>query len=209
METGGRGGRGLARTGAAPGASETSGLVKRAEEHRGAPLETRVRRRLTAARQRLADGERLGETLAGSESDSGYLLKVLGFELLLKTVLLINAGRDGREEGHDYASIFSALPDDVRDRIVRAAKERMTPDEDYSDVPGLLTAFGRNFVRLRYAFEKYDDLTDEECRAIGEEWIAAGASEKNADFTYYPEELHGLIHALEAEVKQWLESAAS
>ena len=59
---------------------------------------------------------------------------------------------------------------------------------------------------LQYPFEEYDGLTAEEYRELGEEWVARRAPEAEATFTYHPEELHGLIHALDEEVSRWLDS---
>lgn len=171
---------------------------------RATRLKTQVERRFTTAGNYLADAELLA-AIFEKRSDGDYLLKLLGFELLLKTVSLIHGGRT---QGHRYDVIFKALPAGVPDRIVRAAGEHMTTSADYSDVPRLLATFEKNFVALRYPFEKYDDLTAEEYRELGEEWVERGGLEADATFTYHPEELHGLIHALDEEVGRWLDSTS-
>jgi len=154
------------------------------------------------AATRLADGAILSSKLAGAGSDSAYLLELLAFELLLKAALRINEVTP--RPNHSYSKLFTLLPTDVQTRVRDAASGRTGPDGDFSNLATLLDTWGRNFVALRYPYEKYEGLTEDEYRARGQAWLNAGASESTADFAYYPTELHGLAYALRAEVDAWL-----
>lgn len=155
------------------------------------------------ARSRLRDASVLNSTLSES-SDSGYLLQLLGFELLLKAVLLINGKKP--ERGHRYGHEFQKLPSDVTVRLESTAIKRMTTAADYSQLPDLLETWGTNFIELRYPYEKYEGMSAGEYTAREESWIAGGAQADEADFTYHPNELYGLTYALEQEVEHWLKS---
>jgi len=80
----------------------------------------------------------------------------------------------------------------------------MGPEADYSNLEMLLDTWGQNFIDLRYPYEKYEGLTQAEYRARSDAWLSGGANESEADFVYYPTELHGLTHALQTEVDAWL-----
>ena len=101
--------------------------------------------------------------------------------------------------------LFDLLPKDVRDRIVAAAGERMTTSADYSDLDRVLRTLGANFVNLRYPYEKYQGMSPDEYRSHGAKWIEAGAPIEEADFIYHPEELYGLVWALQGHVRAWLD----
>jgi hypothetical protein len=100
---------------------------------------------LQQALARINDGDRLNSDL-GHQSDSGYLLRLLGFELMLKAVLHTHGCAIGRS--HSYRELFLALPVNVQDRIANAAADRMSGVADYSDLPAVLTTLGR--ILLHY-----------------------------------------------------------
>jgi hypothetical protein len=160
---------------------------------------------LREAQTRLEDGARLDSDLTRA-SDSGYLLRLLGFELVLKACVKAHGAPVRRS--HSYFDLWGMLPANVQRRLVEAAQHRMAGVADYSDVPTLLRTWGRNFVRLRYPYEVYEGLTADEYHAKGEAWLAAGALESEADFAYYPSELRGLVEALLNEGKTWLDEAS-
>jgi hypothetical protein len=83
----------------------------------------------------------------------------------------------------------------------------MTTAGDYSNISELLDTFSKNCVALRYPYEAYDGMTLEDSGDLGRQWLAKGAPDAEATFMYHPEELHGLIFALQAEVNRWLEFA--
>ena len=75
----------------------------------------------------------------------------------------------------------------------------MGAEADYSDMPRLLELFSGNFIRLRYPYEEYAGMSEDEYIAIGTEWIKAGAPVEKATFQYFPNELRGLLDALQEE----------
>ena len=154
------------------------------------------------AAKRLADGEILSSTVAGASSDSAYLLELLAFELLLKATLQVNAIKP--VPSHSYSKLFTSLPCEVQERVRDVARSRVGPEVDFSGLHGLLDTWGRNFVNLRYPYEKYRGLTEDEYRARGDAWLQKGGNENAADFVYYPEQLYALTHALRIEVDTWL-----
>ena len=135
---------------------------------------------------------------AGDQSDSAYLLRLLAFELLLKVVIEGSIRQTVR--GHDYQTLFSRLLDTQQAEILRMAGDRIGPSALNSNYQMVLQDLGRNFVNLRYPYEKYNDITPENYAKRGEEWIAAGGHVSDADYRYHPEELLGLTAALQRVV---------
>ena len=149
----------------------------------------------------LADARILQRMTFGS-SDGGYLLQLIGFEVLLKAVLRLNGTMSGAS--HKYRPLFHALPKHVRDRLLASAGARFGSHADFSNLDALLDAWSSNFVNLRYAYEAYEGMTAEESAKQGEDWIAAGAKTEDADFQYYPLELQALTEALQEELSRGL-----
>ena len=168
---------------------------------RSAAFVLQIRLMAGEAATRLDDAEILSSTLA-TQSNSSYLLSLLAFELLLKAVLRLNGQSPGRN--HSYSKLFRTLSSEVQKRLLEAASKRMNDGADFSRLDSLLDAWSRNFVDLRYPYEKYEGLAEDEYRARGEAWLAKGANEGDADFVYRPEELYGLTHALQTDVETWL-----
>src|SRR2546427_687991 len=106
-----------------------------------------ARRMLSEADVRSRDADVLKQQF-DLTSDSAYLLDLLAFEILLKTILWINGVRPMKE--HSYPALFASLPDAVRDRIVRVARERFPDEVGYQQPNVLLKTLERNFVNLRY-----------------------------------------------------------
>ena len=153
------------------------------------------------ASNRMADSSILAQSV-NTRGDSAYLLNLLALEILLKCALLINEEKLVR--GHKYSELFEMLPKDQRDRIVSVAAERLGPTVNYSDLDSKLNVFSSNFIKLRYPYESYKDLTEEEYFQLGDQWMERGAIVEEAEFKYYPEELYGLQYALSKEVEAWL-----
>lgn len=156
----------------------------------------------TEASKRLHDASILSST-AGLHSDSAYLLELLAFELLLKATVRIYGHKPPRN--HSYCQLFDNLPPEVRDRVRQVSAARMSTAANYSDVHLLLETWSKNFVDLRYPYERYKGMTEDEYHARGKEWLARGAPEAEAEFRYNPSELHGMIFALERELQTWLD----
>jgi len=112
----------------------------------------------------------------------------------------LNLSANGKiDPGHNYKRLFCDLPSEQQRRIIEAAKVRMGPHADYSDMPRLLELYSRNFIRLRYPYEAYEGISEEEYLTMGVEWIKAGSPIDDAMFQYFPDELTGLLYALQQE----------
>ena len=147
---------------------------------------------LQESEKRFASAELL--RAARDNSDSAYLLDLIGFELLLKVV--VERSTQGLAHGHIYKDLFASLPPQQQAEVLRIAGERIGPSALASDHVGVLADLGSNFVKLRYPHEKYGHMTQQEYTQVGAAWIAAGAHTVDADYRYHPEELFGLTFAL-------------
>ena len=148
------------------------------------------------ALQRLEDAEVLDRAYrVDTRSDSAHLLQLLGLELLLKLVYEITLQRKSTHH-HAYEQIFEALPDHLQNKILKLVGERVGPSALSTNVAAVLKEWGKNFIALRYPYERYESFTEEQYAALGEQWIAKGAPIDEATFRYYPEELFGMLHAL-------------
>src|SRR2546422_11257158 len=92
-------------------------------------LVARIDRMAAAASGRLADADVLEQSLWAT-SDSGYLLRLLAFEILLKALVRITGIRP--EKSHSYLNLFHPLPATVRGPAVRRAAEEMLTPPAYS-----------------------------------------------------------------------------
>jgi hypothetical protein len=132
----------------------------------------------------------------GDRSDSEDLLSLLAFELLLKCLLRMHGITPGGH-GHHYLELFDQLPGNIRSEILELAITRIGPDcELKSHHELVLKTWGKNFIKLRYAYEDYEYVTEDEFAEMGEEWIALGATDDRAMTVLYPNELFGMIEAL-------------
>jgi HEPN domain-containing protein len=165
------------------------------------PLTLQIRLMSGEATKRLTDAALLSSS-PSSHSNSAYLLTLIAFELLLKAALRVNGLTPSRN--HSYRELFASLPPGVQRRLRSAAATRMSTAASFSDLDGLLDTWSRNFIGLRYPYEKYEGLTGEQYHARGEAWLAKGAPEAKADFVYRPDELYGMVFALQQEIESWL-----
>ncbi|UYB52744.1 hypothetical protein OCJ37_01895 [Xanthomonas sp. AM6] len=147
---------------------------------------------LRESEKRFASAELL--RAAGDESDSAYLLQLVGFELLLKVV--VERATAEKAHGHHYLPLFNQLPQEIQATVLRLAGEWVGSSTLADRHEGVFTDLGGNFVKLRYPYEKYSSLPKEQYQRVGEDWIARGASNAEADFRYHPEELRALTLAL-------------
>lgn len=146
--------------------------------------------------QRLDDAETLACAVSlGESTDSPYLLRLLGFELLLKFVYEVTQRKRAKFR-HEYHVGFKELPIDLQDELLGLAGSWSGPSALSDNHEAVLEEWGRNFIDLRYPYEKYEGFTQEEYIAAGERWIANGASLDEAKFCYHPNELYGLLRAL-------------
>lgn len=157
------------------------------------------------AMNRLHDADILSKNVTRA-SDSNYLLELLAFELLLKSIALIHTGRF--DESHNYQQIFESLPSDVRVQLRARAAHWSQKNLNKAELQKLLALYRNNFVRLRYPFEAYMKMNESEYLEYGKLWVELGAPVEEAEFQYYPEELYGLVNALQEEVEKYLASNA-
>ena len=160
---------------------------------------------LREAEKRLADAAVLEQSLA-SQSDSAALLKILGFEVLLKCAVLLHGNKPSRS--HNYVALWNQLPQPVRDNLLDLACDRMPGIADLSDPEALLRNYRFIFERARYYYELYESYSLEEQRQLGEFWLELGAPEHEAEVQYRPHELDCLIHALRSFLRAQLEASA-
>jgi hypothetical protein len=147
------------------------------------------------ALRRLQDAETLSQAMVlGERSDSAYLLQLLGLELLLKIVFEAALSKPGR--GHEYEKLFGELPQDLQAKLLSLAGERVGPSALAVDHEPVIKEWGQNFIALRYPWERYATLNEEQYSAVGEAWVSKGAPLEEAMFRYHPEELVGFIAAL-------------
>jgi hypothetical protein len=148
---------------------------------------------------RLRDAEIL-ERAALLEDDvcvSVYLLRLLGLELQLKFVYLIeNNKEDTKGLGHNYQKIFEKLNEQTKTRLIELAVQRIGHTALSTDTLLVLKTWGDNFIDLRYPYEKYEGQSEAEYLAKGREWIENGAPLEQATFCLYPCELYGFLEAL-------------
>lgn len=157
-----------------------------------------AKRMFDDALARVNDANILARSL-NTASDSSALLKVLGFEILLKCAIRLSG--QVPKQHHDYAKLWLALPDYAQKEILKTAKERSPGHTDFSDLNRLLRWYQFVFERARYHYELYKGWTAEEMREFGKLWDELGAPTHEAVVQYYPEELFCLIEALKAYVE--------
>ncbi len=142
---------------------------------------------------RYMDGEYLESK---RDSDSGYLLKLLGFELLLKAALYYEKGQE--DYSHNYYAVYCTFSRSLKQRLLSEAQV-ISQIFDFRDrIRSLLKWYEYNFIRLRYPFQSYRDMSETEYKEYGDLYIELGCPDGEAEFEYYPEELRGLYLALGA-----------
>ena len=153
--------------------------------------ELKIKLMYREAVKRYEDGEFLR---AKRDGDSGYLLKLLSFELFLKCVLFIEKGQDNTT--HNYHGMFCSLSKGLKSRLLGRAQEVSQVFTIQERIETLLNTYASNFIRLRYPYQSYKSLTEEELREYGHLYAELGFPEGEAEFEYYPAELRGLILAM-------------
>ena len=149
---------------------------------------------LREARARIRDADLLSADL-GRDSDSDALLRILGFEILLKCALVVTGTLPAHT--HNYAKLWSTLPEASRAKIVADASARMPGVAELEDLDQLLKDYQFVFERARYSYEMYEGYSDQDRHDLGELWVALGATMKEAIVAYHPLELECLNYALE------------
>jgi hypothetical protein len=138
------------------------------------------RRVFTEALARLHDADILANSLE-TQSDAPLLLRVLGFEVLLKCVVLLSGGTP--RTNHDYLDHWQMLPASVQADVLRAAQDFGPARLDAKNIDGVLSACRRVVINDRY----YDRSTGEP-----QQRSLFGMRHKDS----YPKELECLIYGL-------------
>jgi hypothetical protein len=145
--------------------------------------------------KRFEDGEFLSSV---RNSDSGYLLKILGFELMLKASLYLEKNMENTT--HNYDAMYCTLSRELKRTVCSKAQE-ISQIFDISDrIHEILKWYTFNFVNLRYPYQQYKGLAADEYLEYSELYSELGCPEGEAEFEYFPEELRGLYMALEGYV---------
>lgn len=153
------------------------------------------------ALDRLRDAETLACS-ARTTSDSGALLRILAFEIMLKCTIRLSGQVPKRH--HHYERLWTTLPELVQTEILDFAKGRSPGHTDFSDLPKLLRWYQFIFEKARYHYELYEGYTLDEQRRLGELWEELGAPIHEAVVQYYPEELYCLIEGLREHLQKHL-----
>ncbi len=144
---------------------------------------------------RLNDAEILSRA-AEAQSDSDALLRILGFEVLLKCALVL-CGKPVRRS-HCYTDLWADLPDEARGEILNVAQHHLPGLADLSDLGKLLSEFRHTFEKARYYYEFYEKYTEAERQREGELWLRDGRAVDDAVIRYYSVELICLVEGLQS-----------
>lgn len=150
------------------------------------------------AMMRIKDADVLAESMR-SNSDSDSILRVLGFEILLKCAIHLSGQKPSNS--HNYVKLWAALPGRVRKEVLVVAESRMPGHADLSDLDFLLNWYRLVFENSRYFYEEYKGYTLEEQKELGECWEARGAPMEEAHIQYFPNELVCLIDGLKSYIE--------
>lgn len=181
------------------------GLPEKYKQPASSINKLRLRLMHQQALQRLSDADLLDNAPYDRDQfDSQYLLRLLGMELLLKVVF--EQKLHEKAHGHKYDKLFKRLPKDLQDRLLRLAGERIGPSGLTNNPQSLFREWGQNFVALRYPWERYEGLSEDQYATLGEKWIAEGAPLEQATFRYHSEELFGMLYALQTVAEELRES---
>lgn len=164
-----------------------------------------AKRMFYEALERLNDAEILARSTQ-TLSDSSALLRILGFEILLKCAIRLSSQTP--QQHHNYAKLWLALPGYASKEILGVAKDRMPGHTDFSDLKKLLNWYQYIFERARYHYELYEGYTFKEQKELGERWEELGAPTHEAVAQYYPQELFCLIEGLKAHIESRLSNNA-
>lgn len=157
-----------------------------------------TKRMFGEALARLHDAELLSQSIE-TQSDSSSLLRILGFEVLLKCAIRLSGQMPARH--HNYAKLWLALPGHAQKEILRFAKERSPGHTDFSDLERLLNWYQFIFEKARYHYELYEGWTLAEQSELGKLWEEIGAPTHEAVVQYHPEELFCLTEALKTYMR--------
>jgi hypothetical protein len=154
-------------------------------------MSSHERRVFTEALARLHDADILANSLE-TQSDAPLLLRVLGFEVLLKCVVLLAGGTP--RTNHDYLDHWQMLPPSAQADVLRAAQDFAPARLDAKNVDAVLSACRRVVINDRY----YD-------RSAGEPQQRSLFGMRHKESCPYPKELECLIYGLRVLIETRLE----
>jgi hypothetical protein len=157
-----------------------------------------AKRMYIEAIRRINDADVLAESMR-SQSDSQSIIRILGFEILLKCAIHLSGQKPSNS--HNYVKLWAALPGKTQKEILEVANDRMPGGADLSDLNKLFKWYRVVFENARYFYEFYEDYTLEEQKEIGEFWVDIGAPNEEADIQYFPNELVCLIDGLKSYIE--------
>jgi len=161
-------------------------------------MNDRVARMFHEAQDRLHDADILAASL-DRRSDSQEIVRILGFEILLKCALL-HSGQEPKNS-HNYKKIWFGLPGYVQKKVLEIAEATMPGHADLTKLEEKLGWWQFVFERARYHYELYENYTLKEQTELGELWVAIGAPSHEAVVQYFPIELKCLIAGLNNYIK--------
>ncbi len=112
---------------------------------------------------RIADADALAQRV--NTSDSSAILRILGFEILLKCALRLAGVSETKT--HDYSKLWGKLPAPLQSKLLFEAGSRMPGHANLSDIHRLLNWYQFIFERARYHYELYEGYTDGEMAELG------------------------------------------
>lgn len=161
------------------------------------------------ALQRLTDAEVLHRASAiDAPSDSVHLLQLLGLELLLKLVHQVVLQEKSKHR-HAYEQIFQALPAQLQSRLLKLAGDRIGPSALSRNAISVLKEWGKNFIDLRYPYERYESLTEDQYAALGKQWVEKGRQSKRQYFGTIQKSFSACFTRSAWSPKRWLTNHSS
>ena len=151
---------------------------------------------LQEVKKRLKDAEILEDHGDLDYGDSDYLLRLLALELLLKFHYEVSTGKTPPKD-HKYHKLFANFSSEHKKRLIEKTGNRIGPSELSTRPMEVLREWSSNFVLLRYPYDRYQGMSEKEYKRRADEWIKEGAKMEEADFRHHPEELDGLLYALQ------------
>ncbi len=142
----------------------------------------------------------------GDYGPSSHILSLQALEILLKAALRVENGEIPKRE-HKYHDLFSKLSVSTRKLVIDSGRARYGPDTLGSTdaVMRILSELSCNYTGVRYQYEKYRKLNDDQLFRKGKDWADRGFREEDADFRYFPSELDALTFGLRSWLRQRLE----
>lgn len=106
---------------------------------------------------------------------------------------------DKRQEdySHNYDAVYCTLSRELKEKLIGEAQQTSQIFDIKMRIESLLRWYKYNFVRLRYPFQNYENMAEEEYRQYSNLYKELGCPDGEAEFEYYPEELRRLFIALQ------------